>query len=179
MTPRHLLLVRHARAAWEHGAQVDFDRVLTLVGERDADTLSAWLRQHAPRPQAIVASPAPRAHSTAERLAKAWPDAPGIILEPELYEAPLEGPVRLMEKFAEAWNCVLVVGHNPSLSHTADWLIGEPTILELPPGGLIWLEINTPHWRDLAPGCASVRAVHAPEAVAGGWTADDSVFSNQ
>lgn len=165
-SPRHLLLVRHAKAAWEHGAQVDFDRVLTVAGEHDANALAVWLHQHAPRPQAVVASPAPRARSTAERLVTAWPDAPDVHFEPELYEAPLDGPVHLMEEFSDAWNCVLVVGHNPSLSHTADWLIGEPTILDLPAGGLVWLEIDVAHWRDLAPGCASVRAVHTPGVLA-------------
>ena len=162
MTPRHLLLVRHAKAAWDHGAQVDFDRVLTKVGETDADALAAWLGDHAPPPDAIVTSPAPRALATAERLATAWPDAPGLTLEPDLYEAPLDGPPRLLAEMPDSWQVAIVVGHNPSLSHCADWLIGEPTILELPAGGLVWLELNATRWHDLAPGCARVRAIHVP-----------------
>lgn len=165
MTTRHLLLVRHARASWEDGGQTDFDRVLTAAGRRDADQLAAWLRERAPRPDAIVASPAPRALVTAEHLATAWSDAPALTLESDLYEAPLEGPCRLMEDFAVAWNCVLLVGHNPSLSHCADWLIGEPTVLELPAGGLVWLELSIPRWRDVVPGCGRVRAVQTPKAV--------------
>jgi phosphohistidine phosphatase len=167
MTPRHLLLVRHAKTAWDHGSQVDFDRVLTKTGETNAESLAAWLRDHAPPPDAIVTSPAPRALATAERLTAAWPGAPSLTLEPGLYEAPLDGPLRLVEDLADAWNVVVVVGHNPSLSHCADWLIGEPTILELPAGGLVWLELNAPRWRDLVPGCARVRAVHVPASPAG------------
>jgi phosphohistidine phosphatase len=168
MTPRHLLLVRHAQAAWEHGAITDFDRVLTEEGEHDADQLAAWLGKHSPRPSAIVTSTAPRALTTAKRLATGWPDAPTLTLEPSLYEAPLDGPARLIAGLPDAWDRVLIVGHNPALSHTADWLLGEPTILELPAGGLVWLEINAPHWRSLVPGCARVRAVQAPERLVRG-----------
>jgi len=166
MTPRHLLLVRHARAAWEHGVQTDFDRTLTATGRRDAEELAQWLRDGTPCPDAIVASPAPRALATAELLAAAWPAAPAIVTEPDFYEAPLERPVGIMTRFDDAWRTVIVVGHNPSLSHCADWLIGEPTVLELPAGGLVWLELDAEHWRDLAPGCARVREMRVPGAVA-------------
>ena len=168
MTPRHLLLVRHAQAGWDQNAQADFDRQLTPAGEADAESLAAWLRDHAPLPDAVISSPAPRALATADRLTAASPDAPGVTLEPGLYEAPLDGPQRHLADLNDAWRVVVVVGHNPSLSHCADWLIGEPTILELPPGGMVWLEIAAERWSDLAPGSARVRAIYEPASAGSG-----------
>jgi phosphohistidine phosphatase len=162
MTPRHLFLVRHAQAAWDQKTPADFDRLLTPVGEADADALATWLRDHAPPPDAVISSPAPRALATADRLTAAWPDAPGVTLEPGLYEAPLDAPQRHLAELNDSWRVVVVVGHNPSLSHCADWLIGEPTILELPAGGMVWLEITAEHWHELTPGSARVRAVYNP-----------------
>lgn len=163
MRQRRLVLVRHAKATYAQGAVVDFDRPLTLRGEHDADALARWLGEHLPPPSGIVASSAPRARDTAERIAAAWPAAPAITLEPDLYEAPLEGPARLVSRFPDEWETAVVVGHNPSISHTADWLIGEPTVVELPPGGMIWMELEAEHWRDIAPGQARVHAVRVPE----------------
>ena len=166
MKARRLVLVRHAKAAWAQGAAVDFDRPLAPRGERDADALALWFADHLPRPSAIVASSAPRAHDTAVRMTAAWADAPAITLEPDLYEAPLDGPARLVAEFPDDWESAVVVGHNPSISHAADWFIGEPTVVDLPPGGMIWMEFDADHWRDIAPGRARVVAVRVPERIA-------------
>jgi phosphohistidine phosphatase len=165
MSRRQLLLVRHAKAAWEQGATTDFDRPLTPAGQRHADALASWLKDRVPRPTAIVSSPAPRAYATAKRLATAWLDAPEITIEPDLYEAPLGGPMRLIHSFPDTWTHVLIVGHNPSLSHTADWLLGEPTVLDLPPGGLAWLEVDARRWLDIGPGEATLRFLRVLDSV--------------
>lgn len=157
MRTRHLLLVRHGKAAWEQGAQTDFDRTLTAAGRREAEEVGTWVNAHGPRPEVIVSSPAPRALETATLIAAAWPDPPAIITEPSLYDAPPEGPIRVIEGLDDARRVVLVVGHNPSISHCADWLIGEPTVLELPTAGLVWLELDAPRWREASPGGARVR----------------------
>lgn len=154
MKPREVWLVRHAQAAYETSGQNDFDRPLTVDGQQDAKALADRLGRNCPVPDAVISSPAPRARQTAECLAAAWSVPPSIVLEPRLYEAPLEVPARLIQQFPEVWHRVLIVGHNPSLSHCADWLIGEPTVLELPPGGMIQLTLDVPEWRAVGPATA-------------------------
>jgi phosphohistidine phosphatase len=111
----------------------------------------------------VVTSPAPRALTTATLLSAAWPDAPPLTIEAELYDAPLGGPAACVSDFDDAWNTVILVGHNPSISHCADWLIGEPTVLELPTAGVVLLKLACPHWHDVAPGCGQLQSLEALE----------------
>jgi len=159
MTRRHLIVVRHAQATREIGSSTDFDRPLTATGHEEARAVAAWLQEATRRPDAIVSSPAPRALTTARLLAAAWPEPPAITQELRLYEATLGTPAHLIRRFDDAWHCVVLVGHNPSLSHAVDWLLDEPAVLELPPAGLAWLELDLPHWSALAPGCARLHTL--------------------
>lgn len=163
MRARQLILVRHAKAGWGHGITTDFDRELTPSGCRDAAALGMRLLPLIPRPDAIVTSPAPRALTTATLLSAAWPDAPPLTIEADLYDAPLGGPAACVSDFDDAWNTVILVGHNPSISHCADWLIGEPTVLELPTAGVVLLKLACPHWHDVAPGCGQLQSLEALE----------------
>ncbi len=165
MSHRELWLVRHAQAAFENAGGTDFDRPLTSEGKREAAALVQWLRRMCPKPDAIVSSPAPRSVDTAESLTLAWPaKPPGVVLEPRLYEAPLDGPACLIREFPETWRRVIVVGHNPSISHCADWLIGQPTVLELPAAALVRLTLDVPVWRDIAPGDARLHSLYTPDS---------------
>ena len=163
MRARQLILVRHAKAGWGHGITTDFDRELTPSGCRDAAALGMRLLPLIPRPDAIVTSPAPRALTTATLLSAAWPDAPPLTIEADLYDAPLGGPAACVSDFDDAWNTVILVGHNPSISHCADWLIGEPTVLDLPTAGVVLLKLTCPHWHDVAPGCGQLQSLEALE----------------
>ena len=164
MRARQLILVRHAKAGWGgHGITTDFDRELTPSGCRDAAALGMRLLPLIPRPDAIVTSPAPRALTTATLLSAAWPDAPPLTIEADLYDAPLGGPAACVSDFDDAWNTVILVGHNPSISHCADWLIGEPTVLELPTAGVVLLKLACSHWHDVAPGCGQLQSLEALE----------------
>ena len=163
MRARQLILVRHAKAGWGHGITTDFDRELTPSGCREAVALGARLFPLIPRPDAVVTSPAPRALTTATLLSAAWSDAPPLTIEADLYDAPLGGPAACVSDFDDAWNTVILVGHNPSISHCADWLIGEPTVLELPTAGVVLLKLACSHWHDVAPGCGQLQSLEALE----------------
>jgi len=165
MRPRHLMLIRHAEAARAGADQPDFNRPLTPDGQRDAEHLAAWIGPGFPAPDAIVTSPAPRALATAECLAAAWPTPPPITVCPELYEAPLNTPLHLISELPPHTQHVIVVGHNPSLSHAADWLLGEPVVLELAPGSLAWLTLDLPDWKEIAPGTARLHRHLTPNTM--------------
>ncbi len=55
---RHLLLLRHAKSAWNTGAAKDFDRPLANRGERDAPTMGKWLKKQGLVPDTVISSPA-------------------------------------------------------------------------------------------------------------------------
>lgn len=165
MTRRHLVLMRHGKAGWEEPGQSDFDRVLTDAGRAAATAAGKWLRAQDLAPEAIVSSPAPRAAETASLLAQAWETPPPVTFAPTIYEASLAQLRDTARALNEAWRSVVLVGHNPSISQFADWLIGEPSVLELPVAGLVWLELPDVPWPDLTPGTARVRRLRVSENI--------------
>ena len=122
-TRMDLLLWRHAEA--EEG-DVDFDRALTVRGQRQAKLMAKWILQHQPKKMRVVASPTVRTQQTVAAL-----------------ELPFEtnrkiGPDACVSELiaATGWpsasGAVLLVGHQPSLGrlaslllsgHEADWTI--------------------------------------------------------
>lgn len=123
-----LYLVRHADAvpAEEAGAP-DADRPLTELGLAQARALSAALRAHGMKLDAVLTSPLLRARQTAqELLPPAGPDA--LAPEAEVCEqlAPDGKRRKLARYLAElGQEAVAVVGHRPDIDLFAGWLIGS------------------------------------------------------
>jgi phosphohistidine phosphatase len=65
-----LFLVRHAKSSWDDTALPDKDRPLDDRGRRDAPEMGKRLAKRAVKPDLILSSPARRALTTAEVIAK-------------------------------------------------------------------------------------------------------------
>lgn len=126
-----LLLWRHAEA--EDGED-DLKRRLTERGEKQAQTMAAWIRERQPKDLRIVVSPAMRTQQTAEALKlpyetnrKIGPDA----CVSELIAA---------SGWPNAHGSVLIVGHQPSLGRLASLLLaGHESEWTIKKGALWWL----------------------------------------
>jgi phosphohistidine phosphatase len=121
-----LLMLRHAVAV-ERGTPgvADPDRPLTPEGERKFKKAARGLVRVAPRPEAILSSPLPRAWRTAEIAASAW----GRVT-PEKTPALLgDSLVALAQALAPhgALATVALVGHEPHLSGVLAELLGSGT----------------------------------------------------
>ncbi len=118
-----LLLSRHAKSSWQ-GDLDDFDRPLNDRGLRDSLNMGerVFVRQRVP--QVIVSSPAKRAISTAQRLAKTMQLTDAMIVEePIIYEASSDALYNLIWAMEEGFDQVMVVGHNPGISSLAQSLV--------------------------------------------------------
>src|SRR5437899_10475758 len=65
-----LFLVRHAKSSWDDTALPDKDRPLNDRGKRDAPKMGERLAKRDVKPDLILSSPARRALTTAEIIAK-------------------------------------------------------------------------------------------------------------
>lgn len=117
---RRLVVMRHARA--EATAPSDADRSLTAGGRRDATAAGRSLGRHHFQPDHALVSPAVRTLQTWETLAAVgeWAMAPD--LEPALLHGGPETTLDLLRLVPPAARHVLVVGHNPTVSHLAQLL---------------------------------------------------------
>ncbi|MEB3981167.1 histidine phosphatase family protein [Mycobacterium sp. 663a-19] len=120
MTPRRtLLLMRHAKSSYPPGV-ADHDRPLAPRGIREAGLAGDWLRANAPAVDEVLCSTATRARQT---LADVGIDAP-VRYDERLYGATPGSMLDQINGVAETVDTLLVVGHEPTMSHLAIGLAG-------------------------------------------------------
>lgn len=115
-----LILVRHGHAADETGS--DHARALTergrLAVKATADALTRYPIDH------VLSSSAVRARQTAELLVQCLGLAAPPELDADLYGASPAAFLRRVGTLGGGCKCVLVVGHNPTISEVATTLSG-------------------------------------------------------
>lgn len=117
-----LTLVRHAQAGYGQG---DHERPLTPAGVRQARELGALLVKEGVEVGLILHSTATRARQTAEQLGQSYPGVQ-LLAEDELYHCSPERLLHLVGEYAPVGGkAILVVGHEPIISMTAQLLAPE------------------------------------------------------
>lgn len=143
-----LVLARHAKSSWRNEGLSDFERPLNHRGERDAPHMGRRLAELGIDIDAVVASPATRAATTARALAKEIGFAEADIRwAREIYGAYTDRLLEIVASFDDANAAVLMVGHNPGLGDLAQhW---ERSFLRnLPTCGIVQLELDCELWSD-------------------------------
>ena len=120
---RQLLLLRHAKSAWDDAMMPDRDRPLNARGRRSAAVMRQAMRDLGLVPDVVLVSTSRRTQETLELL-EPWDEAPLIEAMDSLY---LANPIQLMAALhgvAETVRSVLLIGHNPGLHDFAVSLAG-------------------------------------------------------
>lgn len=168
---RHVVLVRHAKAAWPHGVP-DHERPLAGKGRRNAQATGEWFATEGPRPQLVLCSDATRARHTWEIIAASMRgDQPRVRVQPELYGADPRDLLDLLHSVSDGVSVVVVVGHQPTLGETALWLAGagsDPGCLhrirtKYPTNGVAVLRFRG-RWEDLDARGAVLESFAVPRA---------------
>ncbi len=168
---RRLLVMRHAKSAWDSGPGSDFDRPLAKRGERDAPRMGRWLREQALIPDRVVSSPAVRARQTCLLVCEVLDIKKGQIhWEPAIYGAEVTTLLKVLASCPKKTQRLLLVGHNPGLEALVVYLAagtgGLPTQGKLMPTGAV-VGIRLPEsWAGLQPGCGQIETHRVPKALA-------------
>lgn len=119
---RELLLLRHAKSAWDSTVTDDFARPLAKRGLKDAPRIGKWVRARNIQPDAVLSSPARRCYETALAVAQELPfQAADIQFDRCLYEASLPVLQERVRGLSSSWRRVLLVGHDPGLDELLIW----------------------------------------------------------
>jgi phosphohistidine phosphatase len=147
MTPRRLILMRHAKSSWESDAPTDHDRPLNARGRRDAPRVAARLAELGWAPELILSSDAQRTRETCQLLRAALPD-PVLPVEflPTLYLGGVQELRACVRELPDRCRTVLVLGHNPGWEEAASWLSGRQITLKT--AGAALLAARGPSWVD-------------------------------
>lgn len=118
-----LLLMRHAKATWDHDQWSDFERPLNATGEADAPRMGRRIIQADLKPEAILCSSARRTMQTAELVAEELGIPQLIQSKGDLYLCPVSVWEDQIHRILPELNCVLCVGHNNGLEDLVSHLL--------------------------------------------------------
>jgi len=145
-----LTLVRHAKTEPAIAGQEDWDRMLEPRGQRDAPEMARRLKDAHGKPDRILTSPAVRAITTANIMARVLGvSAAKIVQDERLYLASPRTMLEVIHDSASAAKHLMVVGHNPGITEFADKLSSERSIDNMPTCALFSLEFDATRWDEV------------------------------
>jgi phosphohistidine phosphatase len=148
-----LTLIRHAKTEPAHSGQEDWDRALEARGQHDAAEMGRRLKGRHLKPEKMLVSPAVRALTTAQTMARELGMSRGkLVLDERLYLASSKDMLKVIQELGETAAHLALVGHNPGITDFADQLASERSMENMPTGGVFTLEFDIAHWSDLAFG---------------------------
>ena len=123
-----LFLVRHAKSSRDDPVLPDKDRPLNERGTRDASRVGEQLAKGGAKPDLILSSPARRAVTTAEIVARKLDYRPkDIVVDDRLYAAMPDDLLAVIHELDDKTKRVMLFGHNPELTELAHRLSGKIT----------------------------------------------------
>ena len=156
---KRLAILRHAKTEPPASGMADFDRALEERGRGDAQAIGTAMAARGWRFDLVLASPAQRVRETLDGIQQALSFDGEVRFEPRLYEAGAGQVKELLRQVPDAFESVLVAGHNPTMQqvvldltdHDAQGL-RDVVRMKYPTGALSVIELSAATWEALAPG---------------------------
>lgn len=151
---KELILLRHAKSAWDDPTVSDRERGLNRRGRRNAPQMGRALATML-EPSIIHASPARRAQLTLGGLQDGWPALQDLdhITDEDLYTFSADDLVRWLRRCDDESNSQFLIGHNPAFTDLINWLCDDMVLENLPTAGYARLELAISSWADISEGC--------------------------
>ena len=154
-----LLILRHAKSAWDTAAATDFDRPLSKRGRRDAPRVGRFLLEQGLVPDYVVSSPAERARQTVTGVcAEMGIEPEQINWDTRIYHGYAGSLLSVLNDCPDDSKRVLIAGHNPGLEILLQTLCNHEIPIPddyklMPTAAVAHLEILS-EWKNLEGGLA-------------------------
>ncbi|MBF0213757.1 MAG: histidine phosphatase family protein [Magnetococcales bacterium] len=168
---RQLIIMRHAKSAWDTNAASDFDRPLAKRGLLDAPRMGQWLLDQDLIPDFIVSSPALRAKQTILEVCKVLDiKKKAVQWDARIYGAGTEELIEVLTELPKQTRIAMIVGHNPGLEMLVSYLSRPGLALSGDEDGEAGLvktatvaHLQMPSdWTHIGPGCATLNTLISP-----------------
>ena len=161
-----LLLMRHAKSAWDDPSLDDHDRRLAPRGRRAAPSIAAWLREQGLGLLHVRCSSAARARETLELMQPALHDA-DVHIDEDLYLANADELLELVRTLPDEAPSVLLIGHNPGMQRLTVLLAGRSQArrrveAKFPTAALAVIALPVERWADTRPASGDLVAYVTP-----------------
>ena len=164
-----LILMRHAKSAWDDAHQKDIDRPLSPRGQKAAPRMGVALAAAGYAPKLVLCSTARRARETLDLVKPSLPDQTKVDYISGFYMASPRDLLTGIGKAPATADTIMLVGHNPGLGSLAGLLAGSGDSkalgnlhLKFPTGAIAVLAFDANRWGDLAPGGGKLLAFLRP-----------------
>ena len=162
---KKLYLMRHAEAGAKESRQDDQGRELNAAGIKNSRHMGAWFDEEKVHFDLIVASSATRAGQTAELVPEGMNlEHPRILLEDVLYESSVRQFLDYINNIEDAYNHVLIIGHNPAISYIAEYLT-KAEIGDMAPGSVAVIRFDLSSWKTASENTGILERYVIPESI--------------
>lgn len=145
---RHLLLMRHAKSDWGDMSLSDHDRPLNARGSRDAPRMARWIAEIGYVPDLVLSSSSQRTRDTMELMNQTWSREVQASFCHSLYLAAPETISRTIQSDGCGVGCLMVLAHNPGISHFASLLAQQS--IDMPTAAIAVFEVLLNDWSQLS-----------------------------
>ncbi len=121
---RQLLLLRHAKSAWDDPKLSDHARPLNARGRASARAMGLRMRELDLAPDLVLVSSARRTLQTLEALTP-WDETPLVEPMDALYLASARAMLDVIHNVTETVRSILLIGHNPGM-HELAMMLADP-----------------------------------------------------
>lgn len=157
-----LFLIRHAKSSWDDPGLADKERPLNDRGRRDAPMMGKRLAERRIRPDMILSSPAVRALTTAETIARELDyKRKNIVVDDRLYAVEADDLLEVIRALGDNLECVMLFGHNPELTELAHRFSRK--ITSLPTCAVVELTFDANSWSKIVNREPAKVALHYPK----------------
>lgn len=154
-----LILIRHAKSAWDTPELDDFARTLAPRGRAEARWVGDTMRREGWTPDLVLCSPAAR---TRETLSLSGITAPVQFVQ-EIYDLMGADFVDLIRSRGGTARSLALVGHNNAIDTTALALCGgRMDFGGFPTGAVVVLDFDATDWMSVAAGSGQLVAFCRP-----------------
>jgi phosphohistidine phosphatase len=157
-----LFLVRHAKSSRDDPQLPDRDRTLNDRGRKDAPLMGQRLAGRDVKPDLVISSPAVRALSTAQAIAREIGyEERRITVDDRVYASSANILLTIVHGLDPKLDSVMLFGHNPEFATLAHHLSDE--IEDMPTCAVAEFRFDTKSWRDVGGIAPSQVTLDAPK----------------
>lgn len=145
---KKLYIIRHAKSGLKNSGLDDFERPLSKRGKKDAPFMGSMLKNRGVLPDIIISSPALRAKSTAQIVAKEIGFVKSIVYNNDMYKASVEELYNIVTGISDKNHSAMLFGHNPELNMLVENLVNFNE--NIPTCGVLEIEFDCKKWSEIS-----------------------------
>ena len=145
---KRLILVRHAKSNLNQPLVSDHERILNQSGKNEAQLIGQYLSNNQYIPSHIISSTATRTLETAHIIIERLKLTNKIETQSLIYNSAAEKILNLIHNINNKFECVMLVGHNPTITELANH-ISNIKIDNIPTSGTMIIDFEC-QWKQIS-----------------------------